>query len=208
MYIRNLRKPSPNKNIYKFASSKNRKTVMCEGSLEKDCCYHFEYDPEVVCYESQPEGYYYEFCSKQLPYTPDFLVHYIDGYQCFVESKPYGQTLSKEFKQQFQARKSAAERLGFDLILVTDRQIRKGFYLENCKVVHRYSGCIKGDNLPDALYDQLLDAKPIKIRDLALKVELSVGVVFAAVLRLVTLGKALIDLDSAKLNETTLVMVK
>jgi len=208
MYNRNLRKPSPNKNIYKFASSKNEKTVMCEGSLEKDCCYHFEYDPEVVYYKSQPLGYYYEFCGKNLPYTPDFLVHYVGGYQCFVESKPYGKTLSKEFKQQFQARRLAAKRLGFDLILVTERQIRKGFFLENCKVVHRYCGCIEGDNLPDAIYAQLLDTKSIKIRDLALRVKLSIGEVFAAVLRLVTLGKALIDLDSAKLNETTLVMVK
>ncbi|WP_305815291.1 hypothetical protein [Photobacterium leiognathi] len=67
MYIRSLRKPSPNKNIYKFSSLKNRDAVMCEGSLERDCCYHFEYDPDVVHYESQPEGFYYDFHGEKRP---------------------------------------------------------------------------------------------------------------------------------------------
>ncbi len=38
MYVRNLRKPSANKNVYKFVSLKNGCTIMCEGSLEYDCC--------------------------------------------------------------------------------------------------------------------------------------------------------------------------
>ncbi|WP_236009459.1 Tn7 transposase TnsA N-terminal domain-containing protein [Vibrio ulleungensis] len=128
MYIRNLRKPSANKNVFKFASHKIQSSTLCESSLEKDCCFHFEYDPEVVAYESQPQGFYYDFNGKTLPYTPDFLVHYKDGTRQFVENKPYKKTLSKEFKAKFKQMQIAAQQLGSQLILVTDKQIRTGHF--------------------------------------------------------------------------------
>jgi hypothetical protein len=95
VYIRKLRKPSPNKNVYKFASAKQKAAILCESSLEKDCCYHFEYDPDVVSYESQPRGFYYKFEGKTLPYTPDFLTLYRDGTQEYVECKPHSLKNSK-----------------------------------------------------------------------------------------------------------------
>ena len=39
MYIRNLRKPSPNKNVFKFASAKVSNVIMCESTLEFDACF-------------------------------------------------------------------------------------------------------------------------------------------------------------------------
>lgn len=181
---------------------------MCEGSLERDCCYHFEYDSEVVNFEAQPIGYYYEYHGKQLPYTPDFLVQYSDGSYQYVEIKPLGKTLSKDFKQKFEARQLAAKRLGFDVILVTNKQIRNGYFLANSILVHRYSGCITGDGLSNVIYDHLLALNSLKISELASTIGLSTGKVFAAVLRLVSQGKAWVDLDSAKLNENSLVVVK
>ncbi|WP_305812118.1 TnsA endonuclease N-terminal domain-containing protein [Photobacterium leiognathi] len=208
MYIRNLRKPSPNKNIYKFSSLKNRDAVMCEGSLEKDCCYHFEYDPDVVQYESQPEGFYYDFDGKKRPYTPDFLVTYLDGTVEYVEVKPHSKTLSKKFKQEFSARKEAVSQKGFDLVLVTDKQIRDGYFLKNTELVHRYSGYISGDELALKVHSYLMSLSKIKIHDLATSIGESVGRVFASVLRLVALGKAFVDLDIAKLSESTIVSVR
>lgn len=207
MYIRNLRKPSPNKNIYKFASAKNRGSVMCEGSLERDCCYHFEYDPDVLGYESQPQGYYYEYCGKRLPYTPDFLVSYADGSHRFVENKPYGKTLNDDFKHKFEARKQAAEKLGIQLILVTDRQIRGGHFLKNCELIHRYSGCIDGNGLISIVHEHLCSAKEIKISELAESLKLSIGDAFATVLRLISQGAATADLDSGALCESSVVTV-
>lgn len=88
MYVRNIRKPSGNKNGYKFASTKNRCTIMCESSLEFDCCYHLEYSKDVVSYRSQPQGYQFPFNERNHPYTPDFFVQYKDGTSCFIEVKP------------------------------------------------------------------------------------------------------------------------
>ncbi len=208
MYIRNLRKPSPNKNIYKFSSLKNQDAVMCESRLEKDCCYHFEYDPDVVQYESQPEGFYYDFNGKERPYTPDFLVTYHDGTFEYVEVKPYLKTLSKTFKQEFSARKEAATQRGFRLILVTDKQIRYGYFLKNVELVHRYSGCIVGDELTTRVYSYLIIKNTIKISDLADLTGESVGRVFASVLRLIAIGKVGVDLDIAQLSESTTISVR
>ena len=47
MYIRNLRKPSPNKNVFKFASTKISDVIMCESTLEFDACFHHEYKDET-----------------------------------------------------------------------------------------------------------------------------------------------------------------
>ncbi|HIF9068080.1 TPA: TnsA endonuclease N-terminal domain-containing protein [Photobacterium damselae] len=208
MYIRNLRKPSPNKNIYKFSSLKNQDVVMCESRLEKDCCYHFEYDPDVVQYESQPEGFYYDFNGKKRPYTPDFLVTYHDGTLEYVEVKPYSKTLSKTFKQEFSVRKEAANQRGFRLVLVTNKQIRDGYFLKNVELVHRYSGCIAGDELTIKVYSYLIAQNTMKIRDLADSIGESVGRVFASVLRLIAVGKAGVDLDIALLSESTTVSVR
>ncbi len=77
MSIRNLRKPSPNKNVFKFASEKVGKAIMCESTLEFDACFHNEYNNAIESYGSQPEGFKYNFEGKSLPYTPDTLVRYV-----------------------------------------------------------------------------------------------------------------------------------
>jgi hypothetical protein len=67
MNIRNLRKPSPNKNVFKFASTKVSDAIMYESRLEFDACFHHEYNDEIESYGSQPEGLKYGFNGKILP---------------------------------------------------------------------------------------------------------------------------------------------
>lgn len=62
---------------------------MCESTLEFDACFHNEYNDSIESYGSQPEGFYYDFLGKRLPYTPDSLIRYIDGTMKFHEYKPY-----------------------------------------------------------------------------------------------------------------------
>jgi hypothetical protein len=85
MYIRNLRKPSPNKNVFKFASTKISDVIMCESTLEFDACFHHEYNDAIESYGSQPEGFKYQFRGKILPYTPDALIAYFDGVEKYHE---------------------------------------------------------------------------------------------------------------------------
>ena len=57
MYVRNLRKPSPVKNLFRFASTKSSELIMCESSLEFDACFHLEYNEDILTFQSQPEGF-------------------------------------------------------------------------------------------------------------------------------------------------------
>ncbi|MDE1211841.1 hypothetical protein L9W86_17735 [Vibrio aestuarianus] len=86
-----------------------------------------------------------------------------------------------------------------------EKQIRAGAFLENCMLVHRYSGCIDGGALIDIVHSQIVADKCLRVNELALKVGHTVGEVFATVLRLVSIGLASMDLESSSLTETSLV---
>lgn len=107
MYVRNLRKPSATKNVYKFASSKNRGVILCESSLERDCCYHLEYSKDVISFQSQPEGFYYSSGNKRCLYTPGF-------------QKANGELKAIPFKERVQAYKTLAASKEYHFIKFAD----------------------------------------------------------------------------------------
>lgn len=206
MYVRNLRKSSPVKKVYKFASFKNRSTIMCESSLERDCCYHLEYSKDVVAFQSQPEGFYYSSGNKRYPYTPDFLVQNQDGSEYFIEVKPLNKIFPEDFKNTFALKRIAAKKLGKPLVLVTDKQIRKGSFLENLKLSHRYSRLMDTDTSLICVVDELRAIGPMCIRSLANNLKLSVGEVIAIVFCLIGLDKVNVSLDTV-INEMSVISV-
>jgi hypothetical protein len=206
MYVRNLRKPSPNKNVYKFVSSKNRCSVMCESSLEYDCCYHLEYSDDVVRYESQPKGYRFSYQGKEHPYTPDFLVHKKDGTSYFLEVKPLSKTFSSEFQDMFRQKQAVAIALGTSLLLVTERQIRDSAYLANLKLLHRYNGCIENSEHLESIWAVLNQSISIRIKSLSTLLNLSTGEILASVFRLIGLGRVKAKLDTL-LDENSVISV-
>ncbi|NRD72151.1 TnsA endonuclease N-terminal domain-containing protein [Shewanella sp. VB17] len=175
MYIRSLRKPSPNKNIFKFASAKVGETIMCESSLEFDACFHHEYNDTITSFGSQPEGFHYNFEGKQLPYTPDVILHYIDGMTKFHEYKPYSKTFDPAFKAKFVAKKQAAQVLGIELILVTEKQIRINPILNNLKLLHRYSGVYGVSDIQRELLQLIKKSGKILLEDVAGEYALTMG---------------------------------
>lgn len=140
MYRRRL-KHSPVKNLFRFASAKMKTVLTLESSIEFDACFHFEYSPEIASFEAQPEGFYYPFKGKTLPYTPDFKVVTQQQEKQFIEVKPVEKILNPDFRERFLARQRAAHDQGVPLLLVTERQIRIYPILGNLKLLHRYSGC-------------------------------------------------------------------
>lgn len=64
-------------NICKFMSLKNDSVVRTMSMLEYDFCFHAEYNPQIVRYESQPHGFEYYFNGRYCRYTPDFQVFYL-----------------------------------------------------------------------------------------------------------------------------------
>ena len=175
MYIRNLRKPSPNKNVFKFASAKVSDVIMCESTLEFDACFHHEYNDEIENFGSQPEGFKYQFNGKILPYTPDTLILYKNGIEKYHEYKPYSKISSPLFREKFIAKKQASLLLGRELILVTDKQIRVNPVLNNLKLLHRYSGVYGINAAQRELLILIRKSGAIKFNDVSSQLGLSIG---------------------------------
>jgi len=204
MYIRNLRKPSPNKNVFKFASTKVDDVIMCESTLEFDVCFHHEYNDLIESFGSQPEGFKYEFMGKTLSYTPDTLISYTDKTQKYHEYKPYSKIASPLFRAEFAAKRAASLKLGIDLVLVTDRQIRVNPILNNLKLLHRYSGVYGISSIQKELLNFIHKSGTIKLNDISHQIGLPIGEARSFLFALIGKGllKANLGIDDLTNNPT------
>lgn len=122
------------KSICRFPSVKGDVPVVrTEGVLEKDFCYHLEFDPLVL--QCQPLGYYYYLNNEKLGYTPDFEVEIEGGAETYYEIKDR-KYLDDNFYIEFKAKQEQAKILGKELILVCDDFIRQQPKLTNLKRVY------------------------------------------------------------------------
>ncbi|KZN46699.1 TnsA endonuclease N-terminal domain-containing protein [Pseudoalteromonas luteoviolacea] len=195
--IRRKLKHSRVKNLYKFASQKNKATCLVESSLEFDACFHFEYSREIKTFEAQPLGFEYEFDGRICRYTPDFLITHHEKPQKYIEVKPYSKIANPEFRARFaQKQLVAKELIGIELILVTDKQIRVYPTLDNLKLLHRYSGFQSLTDLQLSIIQLLNQWRKLSIQDLAMTLKASIGEVLASVYRLLSLGSVNSDLNT------------
>ncbi|QTH71198.1 TnsA endonuclease N-terminal domain-containing protein [Pseudoalteromonas xiamenensis] len=195
--IRRKLKHSRVKNLYKFASQKNKGTCLVESSLEFDACFHFEYSREIKTFEAQPLGFEYEFDGRVCRYTPDFLISHHDKPQKFIEIKPYSKIANPDFRARFAQKQLAAKaQTGIELILVTDKQIRVYPTLDNLKLLHRYSGFQSLTDLQLSIIQLVNQWRKITIQDLVMTLKASIGEVLASVCRLLSLGSVHSDLNT------------
>lgn len=124
------------KSICRFPSVKGDVPVVrTEGVLEKDFCYHLEFDPLVLQYQCQPLGYFYYLNKEKLGYTPDFEVEIDGGTETYYEIKER-KYIKEGFETEFKAKQQQAKILGKELILVYDDFIRQQPKLTNLKRVY------------------------------------------------------------------------
>jgi len=174
MYNRNLRKPSPNKNVHKFASGKTGRTLVVESCLEFDTCFHLEYSKDVISYREQPTGFYYEFEGKSRPYTPDFEVKYVNS-TVLIENKEAKEISVPEFQAQFSAKVRKSKALGKALILVTERQVRLYPILNNLKLLHRYTGISSITTLQREILQVVSKVGLVQLSGLSTQFDVSLG---------------------------------
>ena len=204
MYRRNL-KHSRVKNLFKFASLKMDSIMTVESVLEFDTCFHFEYSPDVISFEAQPEGFYYSFNGKELPYTPDFLVvDKVNGTR-FVEVKPVTKTANPDFREKFICRQERAIELGAPVILVTERQIRLNPILNNLKLLHRYAGLQSFTDLHFIILELVKKSGVVSVRNLISATRAMEGDVLASTVTWLSLGKLKTDLSSSDLGLDSMV---
>lgn len=135
---RKLNKSAIN-NIHRFSSQKMGKTILTETTLEYHACFHFEYSYQILAFESQPIGFEYALVDQPHYYTPDFAAVNRQGIRSFYEAKPEVIAQKISFKDEFIVKQSAANKIGYNLVLITDRQINVSPLLDNLKILHRYA---------------------------------------------------------------------
>ncbi|HAS63035.1 MAG TPA: endonuclease, partial [Vibrio sp.] len=133
---RNLTK-SRGKNIHRFASVKMGHRVSVESTLEFDACFHFDFVKSITRFCSQPIRYTYVLDGKKHKYVPDFLVEFDSGEFILYEVKSDFEISKSDFKREFEAKRLAAKRLGVELELIEESQIRVAPLLNNLKLIHR-----------------------------------------------------------------------
>jgi len=177
---------------------------MCESTLEFDACFHHEYNDLIESFGSQPEGFKYEFIGKSLPYTPDALISYTDKTQKYHEYKPYSKIASPLFRAEFAAKRAASLKLGIDLVLVTDRQIRVNPILNNLKLLHRYSGVFGISSIQKELLNFIHKSGAIKLNDISRQIGLPIGEARSYLFALMGKGliKANLGIDDLTNNPT------
>lgn len=125
--------------IGSFASRKTGNMIRWESQLERDYIYHLEMDADVRNYVSQPESFIYkQGDGQERKYTPDFWVL---RFSCeeLVEVKPFEKTMESEFQDKIKIITSVAKEKGYHFKVVTEKEIVRNPYLENLKMIYRYS---------------------------------------------------------------------
>ncbi|MCL1125517.1 Tn7 transposase TnsA N-terminal domain-containing protein [Shewanella surugensis] len=195
MYQRNI-KHSRVKNLFKFASLKNRASLTLESSLEFDACFHFEYSKSISAFKAQPVGFRYQYYGKCLPYTPDFWVSTTNGKQTYYEVKCSKEASDPEVNQRLRYKQQSCIELGIELKLITERQLHKGPLLNNLKLLHRYAGESKYHVQFESIILLVSKLGVVTIRELLNKSEFTQGELNKHVLTGASQGLLLFDLGA------------
>jgi len=138
MSVRKISNTGTRKVILKFASYKNKRTVWCESQLEGDYPYWLEFDRDVDGYEREPFRIYYFRDGKEHYYTPDFQVRRKNKTQ-IVEVKYEEEAETEECQRLFTIASDACDRMGYEFLVVTEKDIRIKPKLNNLKILYRYA---------------------------------------------------------------------
>ncbi len=116
--------------------------------------------------------------------------------------------LTPEYLNTFEAMQKGSEAIGLPLHLVTEQQIRKGFILDNLKLIHRYAGskhvCDFKKSVIEVIHNQGLSTSG----KLASVFGKSIGFMNRELLELMSLGLVKAHLENSLFNEDTELWVK
>ena len=138
--VRKITNKGGRKIVGMFASTKMKNLVPWESQIERDYCYFLEYDKDVIKYRTQPLKIRYLIDGKYHTHTPDFEVirESLFPNPNYVEIKDYTEASSNEYRLKHIARNAYFKELGLSYQLLTDKDLREGFALENIKMLYKY----------------------------------------------------------------------
>ncbi|MCM3576406.1 TnsA endonuclease N-terminal domain-containing protein [Mesobacillus subterraneus] len=119
----------------KHNSTKMHRMIPWESTLERDFIKLLDYDPTVISYKFQPEKINYVYKGKKRKYFPDFHVLKNDMKEYIYEVKAFEKTEDEENKVKFQVGMKFCSERKMKYVVVTEKEIRKGFLIENLDIL-------------------------------------------------------------------------
>jgi hypothetical protein len=113
--------------------------VCYESRLEREQIYLMEYDLEVVYYEEQPLLIEYLWEDSRYKYYPDFKVVTAGGQQLLLECKAAEFVNTDKNRRKIAAGRRWCARRGWEFRLITERETRVGFRLENVMFLWQFA---------------------------------------------------------------------
>ena len=93
--------------------------IIVESALEKDYCFHLDADRSVLKYFPQPITFLINSEQlKDLRYTPDFEVQFLDGRKAYVEVKKEFESLDAFYLHKLQLVSVEIRRRGYEFFFV------------------------------------------------------------------------------------------
>jgi hypothetical protein len=187
----------------KFNSKKNRRMIYWESLLELDYIKTLEFDPEVTSYKSQPIEIEYWFQGKKRRYFPDFLVTKRTEEIFLVEVKPEDKVEDEENKIKAQVGEMYCKEQDWSYIVVTEKDIRQGYFLENFDFLENYKEewtNIRGRQYLQKLYLENIPCTIAGLKELALE-EMENGEFYAHIYYLIYQQIIRADLINQEINE-------
>ena len=194
---RKLLKGKRSKRITMFASRKNGFSMPCESSLEKQYCYHLEFDEAIKSYRTQ--GIQFEI--DGFKYTPDFiLLTHLNTFKV-VEIKPQGSLKDKELAFRLSRVKAHFEQRKIAFEIVTDEFTNRQPVISNYMYLYRAAKLPFTKNETERAFELIsnLDSRSFKkIRKMLIGNQLPVLIAEQLVIQ----GKLKLDLTKPISSET------
>lgn len=137
-----VRKPSNRSRrnlIGYFYSSKMKRHLPFESTVQLDQCYLLDYAPNVVHFETEPLVINYEYDGKDYQYVPDIYAELVDEPARIYECKPAKYVNTDINQRKISAGRAYCKQNGLCFVLAISETIRAGFFLKNVKFLHTYA---------------------------------------------------------------------
>ncbi|WP_277058468.1 TnsA endonuclease N-terminal domain-containing protein [Trichlorobacter lovleyi] len=139
----------------KFASQKCGRSVHLESPLEYDLAIQLEFDPSVILFQEQPLALKIEYNGKIRTVYPDLAVCKDDGSTLIIEVKDAKKASQQEVIEKFELERQVLVSLGYDFVVMTDKEIRGTIQHKNSSKLLPYRRLVIGSILREKVLGAL-----------------------------------------------------
>lgn len=149
-----------------IASKKAVGELPAESLVEYDGILELLWDPDVLSVEAQPETFTLYVDGIRKKYTPDVRFVRRDGRIGYREFKLSKEDLDDETRAELEAARQALEVDGFEFEVRDASEIRRGFFVDNLRLLKRYAEWPTSDAFQRRVWEFVGHEQTLPLQDL------------------------------------------